>query len=190
MSDPFSFSECTSTLYYFFTFKRNRKRNSRSLRVNFFSIKVKVLFSPLSLFILPFTIYIELLFNTFYTACQLIIFSAILSWNKKMLSGNTATESSFPFLVYCPSVEVQMRPFTCTVKVKIQKSNLFSSIVSFDDTSNGRVFWLLPDAWVRTIQIIQQILWYTGGEFRRPICYFYISLLLLNCAQWIHPTQN
>lgn len=57
-----------------------------------------------------------------------------------MLSGNTATESSFPFLVYCPSVEVQMRPFTCTVKVKIQKSNLFSSIVSFDDTSNGRVF--------------------------------------------------
>lgn len=46
-----------------------------------------------------------------------------------MLSGNIATERSFPFLVYCPAVEVQMRPFTYTVnEVKIQKSNLFSSM--------------------------------------------------------------
>ena len=129
VSDPFSFSERTSTLYYFFTFNRNRKRNSRSLQINFFCIKVKVLFSPLSLFILPFTIYIELLFYTFILHVSLLYFQrSYLEIKRCCRAILHATESSFPFLLYCPSVEVQMRPFTYTVKVKIQNSKLFSSM--------------------------------------------------------------
>lgn len=82
-----------------FTFKRNRKRNLRPL-LNFFFIKVKVLFSPLSLslFILPFTIYLELLFYTFIRRASLLYFQRSYLEIKKFCPAILLPKVLFPSL--------------------------------------------------------------------------------------------